>query len=967
MTPKTIEVEKGNEFKIKIREIPNEGNSNAFAGDIFGDAYIQATTRVEEIVTATDNINNDKSQDNYLNNIIAFTGERGQGKSSAMLSFTHYLENVSKIDAFKINTKKYNFVSLETVDPSTFEDMHNILEVVIARMYNNFSEKYKKDTTCISRDKKNEINELFQKAYESLCLIRNPKKLEELEYDYEGSIQKIAQIGDSTNLHKILQKLIKSYLNIMTEGNCKSFLIIPIDDLDINIKYAYKITEQIRKYLVLPNVLIIMAINIDQLKKCAEMEFRKQFSTLMNRQNPLSDNEFINMAAKYVEKLIPDGRKISLPEIRAISQSGNDAVELVYHERGSRDNNILKKDNRQGIEERILGYIYDKTELVFIKPENGVHRLIPNTLRGVVNLLSVLGKMEDIKEGESKRETQLRNILLFEDYFLHTWMPDNLDDGNMKIINELLSVSDFEKHRLLCVKLMDVIENTQVYTVDPKNNVNQLDITLTDLRTKYSKQNTNHMSYSLGDVFDILYILSTRYINTQTINVVFAIKTVYTLTMHKICLNETEESKLCPNNIYRFVGDSLWGSRVTNALRGDRARFLFHVDKFLGAVYPEKGYFSQESKLNGEEKQLVIISILAKFPQVDKSLAYKLKYIQKYENAFKIYEKSLYEQVLYKNNLIADNYWGRKNAEFSIDNLFITFLNLDFLEDRSGLNTIGCSCQEYFSTLKSGANLDILRKIVINMELNEYVLNCLIEKRNLKEKAETDEAYIANFIDVIENALGENSYVKLAETKTRKNEVSYIELFTDKELEAELKGAFVKSYENRITKIDDIQNEPESEDEGDTNETKKSEDVSETENDKQDKDTSKSVLKPVLSDEENIFDTIIYFSEIDERINSVETNGSLQIILDMKKAKLNKIKKETIVLAKVVAYYRTTNILEFSQEIIDEIKNIYTSCVYADKLADYNQRLAFIIELRKRYMSVANKMKDIIESLNKEQ
>ena len=929
MTPKTIEVEKGNEFKIKIRKIPNEGNSNTFAGDIFGDAYIQATTRVEEIVTATDNINNDKSQDNYLNNIIAFTGERGQGKSSAMLSFTHYLENVSKIDAFKINTKKYNFVSLETVDPSTFEDMHNILEVVIARMYNNFSEKYKKDTTCISRDKKNEINELFQKAYESLCLIRNPKKLEELEYDYEGSIQKIAQIGDSTNLHKILQKLIKSYLNIMTEGNCKSFLIIPIDDLDINIKYAYKITEQIRKYLVLPNVLIIMAINIDQLKKCAEMEFRKQFSTLMNRQNPLSDNEFINMAAKYVEKLIPDGRKISLPEIRAISQSGNDAVELVYHERGSRDNNILKKDNRQGIEERILGYIYDKTELVFIKPQNGVHRLIPNTLRGVVNLLSVLGKMEDIKEGESKRETQLRNILLFEDYILQTWVPDNLDDGNMEIINELISVSDFEKHRLLCVKLMDVIENHKVYTVDPKNNVSQLNLTLADLRTKYSKQNTNHMSYSLGDVFDILHILSTRYINTQTINLVFAIKTIYTLTMHKICLNETEQNNLHPNNIYRFVGDSMWGSRVTNALRGDRARFLFKTDKFLDEIYPQNGYFSQGYILKGKEKQLVNLAFWAKFAPSDKIA-----------DNIKEYEESLYEQVLYENNFISKNSVGLKNAEFSIDTLFISFLDLELLKDRSGLNNIECSGEDYFAKLKSGANIDILRKIIINLELNEYVLIRSIEKRDFKDQADTVE-YLENFIYRIENALAEITYIKLAETKTRKNEVSYIELLTDKELEYELKQAFVKCYESRITKIDDIQDE--------TNRTTESGVGSDTGNG------------------ENKFNESVYYLEIDKRINSVETNGSLQIILDMKKAKLNKIKKETIVLAKVVAYYRTANILEFSQQIIDEIKNIYTSCAYADTLADYNQRLAFIIELRKRYMSVANKMLEIVNSLNKEQ
>lgn len=935
MTPKTIEVEKGNEFKIKIREIPNEGNSNAFAGDIFGDAYIQATTRVEEIVTATDNINNDKSQDNYLNNIIAFTGERGQGKSSAMLSFTHYLENVSKIDAFKINTKKYNFVSLETVDPSTFEDMHNILEVVIARMYNNFSEKYKKDTTCISRDIKNEINDLFQKAYESLCLIRNPKKLEELEYDYEGSIQKIAQIGDSTNLHKILQKLIKAYLNIMTEGNCKSFLIIPIDDLDINIKYAYKITEQIRKYLVLPNVLIIMAINIDQLKKCVEMEFRKQFSTLMNRKYPISDNEFINMAAKYVEKLIPDGRKISLPEIRAISQSDNDAVKLVYHERGSTDN-ILDKDNRKGIEERILGYIYDKTELVFIKPENGVHRLIPNTLRGVVNLLSVLGKMEDIKEGESKRETQLRNILLFEDYILHTWMPDNLDDGNMEIINELLSVSDFEKHRLLCVKLMDVIENTQVYTVDPKNNVNQLDITLTDLRIKYSKQNTNHMSYSLGDVFDILYILSTRYINTQIINLVFAIKTVYTLTMHKICLNETEESKLCPNNIYRFVGDSLWGSRVTNALRGDRARFLFSAEEFLGETYPENDYFSQKKIYNDQEiKQMVILAFWARFPEGDKDLFKKKLNQDNYEDSFKAYEEEILSQVLYENNLIADNYLGRKNAELCIDNLFISFLDTKYLKVRSGLNFLKYSNINWFDKFEKCIDLSLLQKIVTNMELNEYILQFTTQKTDYKKTA-LAKTYIRNFIKRLEDALKENKYLNI--TRNGKHE-----LFIDDSWKIDLMNSFVKCYSLKYPKKVDVENEPKK-------------DILYKVND----------FSPNLLKENESFDLEASYQEINNILNSEEIS-ELNIIPDMSNAKLKRLKNQTVVLARVVAYYNYVKQTPFDPDSIKEIREIYVNCVFTDKIEDYGVRVARIQDLRERYMSVANKMKDIIESLNNEQ
>ena len=67
-----------------------------------------------------------------INNIIAFIGERGSGKSSCMASFANFITNeIEKedVEVFKNEKRKlirdYKFTSFKTVDPSIFEIGHH--------------------------------------------------------------------------------------------------------------------------------------------------------------------------------------------------------------------------------------------------------------------------------------------------------------------------------------------------------------------------------------------------------------------------------------------------------------------------------------------------------------------------------------------------------------------------------------------------------------------------------------------------------------------------------------------------------------------------------------------------------------------------------------------------------------------------------------------------------------------------
>ncbi|MGV4438887.1 hypothetical protein ACQ1PL_05225 [Ornithobacterium rhinotracheale] len=79
----TLFINLNEDFKIKIEK------GIHFKKSIFKDIYKEALKNVAEIVEqAKDN----EEHDDY-NNIIAFTGERGKGKSSSMISFRNALVN----------------------------------------------------------------------------------------------------------------------------------------------------------------------------------------------------------------------------------------------------------------------------------------------------------------------------------------------------------------------------------------------------------------------------------------------------------------------------------------------------------------------------------------------------------------------------------------------------------------------------------------------------------------------------------------------------------------------------------------------------------------------------------------------------------------------------------------------------------------------------------------------------------
>ena len=229
-TNSTLTIIKGQEFKVVDKHFIGED-------DIFLDQYKQAAEMLNTIVNESKGSAENHFLNEYENNIIAFCGERGEGKSSAMLTFINSLyedywedeegeeevednsndnkkENTDKepkrYNLFKNyrNLDKKHFAEPIIVDPSQFDEVHNILDIILAKLYRNFSKKYNENNRCADEYIINELQDQFQKVYRVVSMINNQAKMLDDEFDYEGNIGKLSKLGESTGGFSKINKTV---------------------------------------------------------------------------------------------------------------------------------------------------------------------------------------------------------------------------------------------------------------------------------------------------------------------------------------------------------------------------------------------------------------------------------------------------------------------------------------------------------------------------------------------------------------------------------------------------------------------------------------------------------------------------------------------------------------------------------------------------------------------------------------
>lgn len=494
-TKNSIHFTIGEEFTPKIEGVED------FPTSYFKDIYKKVFPVVEQITL-------EKSSEE-LNNIIAFIGDRGSGKTSCMRSVANVLINqrCKLVEEKYLSAKanEYVYLTIDLIDPSFFEEKTNILEITIAKMFTTFRNYVKEnDQDCYDAERvecKRQLIEAFQQVKEDI---------DQLCSDTQGeSLDTLVNKAAALNLRDSLSNLVHKYLAYFRQP--EGTLILMVDDLDLHTSFAYQMVEQIRKYLMLPNVLICMAVKLEQLKYIIKKHFAYEFQIL--NQKGSMDDLLEAMSERYLEKLIPHERRFYLPDLEV-----NFYRSLVIH----RDANDKDGTLYNSIREAVLTLIFKKTRFLFYNTKGKTSYIVPRNLRELRTIISLLFNMQNYWDGDVQPEY---NKQLFLKYFFETWVPNNLSKEN-QIIIQMLKDSEVVSRNKVLVNFLALQLRLNEKNIDVNKFYDEISDILNDQNKPYN--------VSISDVQMLLEELEIQCIaNSDNLKLIFAIKTLYSMWLYQ--------------------------------------------------------------------------------------------------------------------------------------------------------------------------------------------------------------------------------------------------------------------------------------------------------------------------------------------------------------------------------------------------------------------------------------------------
>lgn len=422
-----LKINDSNTFRVCLESL------DQFEESAFRLQYIKASEALIKIITYgkssvnkenkknkedTTNDTNVMEDDDY-NNMIAFVGERGSGKTSTMMNFGNSLkcDSREKLSEIHDNDLKSNYEKiyhgrkydvLNIVDPSLFCDGDSIVEIVVAQMFKRITEM--KDSRNYLQ--KQELIKKFESVYEDLRTINQEKS--GLFNEISDNLEVLDKLASATNLKRDMKELIECYLKYVNNNGDQYFLVIPIDDLDMNITAGEKMMEDIRKYLISPQVVILMAVKLEQLQEIVKQRNVLQLKELINYSNHIGvkkenivldafEQELENKTYKYLEKLIPYNRRIDMPNLLDATDL---SVEITFNE----DTTTIKSEEKETLKDLIIRLFKEKLNYFMITP-NHFDAVMPNNLRGIIDLIYLFNSMESINEEDISKKM---NTLIYE-------------------------------------------------------------------------------------------------------------------------------------------------------------------------------------------------------------------------------------------------------------------------------------------------------------------------------------------------------------------------------------------------------------------------------------------------------------------------------------------------------------------------------------------------------------------------
>jgi len=251
-----------------------------------------------------DNINEVKMHD-----AILVYGSRGNGKSTVMINLKDFITGEYSKDVENTKKLKDKVRIFETIDPTIQEEDEDFLLVILSAILKEVESH--QENKYSNRDKFYDSLENVLKIVEAT---RSSNK------DNIDIFDKFYGLKSGVGLAEELHNLFKATKDIFGV----EILVIPIDDVDMNLKQGYQIADSIRKYMSSPYIIPIVAFNIRQMRVVTKYNKYKQFGLGIDKEIELEELSFLrSLPNDYLSKVFPPNRRIYLKSVFEILAESN--------------------------------------------------------------------------------------------------------------------------------------------------------------------------------------------------------------------------------------------------------------------------------------------------------------------------------------------------------------------------------------------------------------------------------------------------------------------------------------------------------------------------------------------------------------------------------------------------------------------------------------------------------------------
>lgn len=517
-------------MKYRIGQENDIVKEQDFQHSIFADQYTKAMQIIDGYADEDENPENTDSL-----KIVGFCGDRGDGKTSCMYNVRSILDSFPYPDDYGPNRINYgkrfvkslgfdnlikkNFFCLDIIDPSYFDNSHNILEIFLGKLYSEFSERASKERMKEERALIHELIKDFEKVKSSLF---NLHKKDENAYT---ELTEIRMLASAVELKGLLRTLIKDFLKFTSSNR----LVIPIDDIDLNVEGAFEMCEQIRKYLSIPESIILIAVKPEQLKDVVASQFYEAMGKIPSL---YPEGYFSGMALRYLAKLLPSSTRISMSQVYDFCDESLQIYKSHSYITPIRTKPIFESKT---IKDGIVDLIFRKTRFLFYNSRGGVSLIIPNNLRQLNSLLGLLCKMEDLEGNEeADRDKLKRNGDAFKNYFFNIW-TDSLPTKYKQQVSQWVNETAYNTLNKTIIEWLvsnckDELER-KFEIFNSGDDYVSSSTKYRNLLTRISLMRNFSYNVSIGDLFFLLGLLELDVLSPDKARMLFFIRSYYSIRL----------------------------------------------------------------------------------------------------------------------------------------------------------------------------------------------------------------------------------------------------------------------------------------------------------------------------------------------------------------------------------------------------------------------------------------------------